>query len=201
MMKNLIRRILKEEFYKKNLLESKRQKRGLLTESNVDTTENNLDFNTIYNKFWEPMLYKVCMKYTKDINKASDYCQDGFMKVLKNLDSYSQTGSLEGWISRIIRNNTIDQIRKEKKMKHHSSEEPDWGRIEVEDDPYVEDYSIEMIEDVLPQLSPQYRKVFELFYLEGLSHEKIAQRLGISTGTSKSNLSKAKANLKKLLNV
>ena len=86
-------------------------------------------------------------------------------------------------------------------MKHHSSEEPDWGRIEMDDEPYEETYSVDMIEDVIDRLSPAYRRVFELFYFQHMSHEEIAKKLGISVGTSKSNLAKAKMNVKKFLNL
>jgi RNA polymerase sigma-70 factor (ECF subfamily) len=199
-MRDIIKRILREEIEKSFILESKTSnRRGLLTESNETVGE--LDFNTIYNNLWDKMLNTVCMSYTKDRNKAADYCQEGFMKVLKNLHKYNQTGSLEGWVRRIIKNNIIDELRKEKKMKHHSSEEPDWGRIEMDDEPYEETYSVDMIEDVIDRLSPAYRRVFELFYFQHMSHEEIAKKLGISVGTSKSNLAKAKMNVKKFLNL
>ena len=54
---------------------------------------------------WKKMLYGVCMKYTNDINQAQDYCQNGFMKVYKNLDLFTGEGSLEGWIRKVINNN------------------------------------------------------------------------------------------------
>jgi RNA polymerase sigma-70 factor (ECF subfamily) len=199
-MRDIIKRILKEELRKSFILENKSlNRKGLLIENNETVGE--LDFNTIYNNLWDKMLNTVCMSYTKDRNKAADYCQEGFMKVLKNLHKYNQTGSLEGWVRMIIKNNIIDELRKEKKIRHHSSEEPDWGRIETDDKPYEENYSVDMIEDVIDRLSPAYRRVFELFYFQHMSHEEIAKKLGISVGTSKSNLAKAKMNVKKFLNL
>jgi RNA polymerase sigma-70 factor (ECF subfamily) len=179
-MKNLIRQILREE---KFLMET-------------DVPSSLVDFQTIYSKMWDKMLRQVCLKYTKDLNKAEDYCQNGFMKVYKNIHKYDNTGSLEGWVRRIIQNNILDELRK-KKLQY--ADDPDWGRIETDDEPYEEKYNVEMIETVLPELSPAYRTVFELYYFRNLTHKQIAKKLGITEGTSKSNLAKAKVNIRKLI--
>lgn len=196
-MRNLIKRVLKEEFKtkKEKTFESRFQFKSLLTE---DSSGNTPIFQDLYNMYWNKMLRGVCMKYTKDINRAEDYCQNGFMKVFQNLHKYDATGSIEGWVRRIINNTIIDEIRKEK-MRHHSSTETDWSRIETEDEPYEETYSVEQVEKVLPLLSPAYRAVFELYHFRDMSHEQIAKKLGISTGTSKSNLFKARKKIKDLL--
>lgn len=179
-MGNFIRKIIKEE---------------LLVESS--STDETLDFETIYNRYWDEMLRNVCMRYTKDENKAKDYCQNGFMKVNRKLPSYKDTGSLGGWIARVIKNNIIDEMRK-KKLNY--SDDPDWGRIRVDNDqPYEEKYNVDMIEKVLPELTPAYKKVFELYYFENLTHKEIANHLGVSEGTSKSNLAKAKIKVRKLI--
>lgn len=178
-MKSLIKQILREEF----LLE-------------VESSDSLVDFQTIYSKMWDKMLHQVCLKYTKDLNKAQDFCQNGFMKVYKNIHKYQGGGSLEGWVRRIIQNNIIDEIRK-KKLQY--ADDPDWGKIETDDEPYEEKYSVEMIEDVLHDLSPAYKAVFELYYFKGMTHKQTAKKLDISEGTSKSNLAKAKIKVRKLI--
>jgi RNA polymerase sigma-70 factor (ECF subfamily) len=180
MKRDLIRQILREEF----LMET-------------EASESLVDFQTIYSKMWDKMVRSVCLKYTKDLNKAEDFCQNGFMKVYKNLHKYKGGGSLEGWVRRVIQNSVLDELRKRK--IEFSSEEPDWSRVDHDDEPYEEKYSVEMIEDVLSDLSPAYKQVFEMYYFRGMTHKQIANKLGISDGTSKSNLSKAKIKVRKLI--
>ncbi len=158
------------------------------------------EFQNIYNTMWDKMLRQVCMRYTNDINKAEDYCQNGFIKVYKNLPKYKGKGSLEGFVRRIINNSILDEIRKRK--VEFSDQEPDWGRVNMKaDEPYEEEggYTMEMVDAVLPMLSPSYRTAFELYYKMGYKHHQIADKLKISVGTSKSNLAKAKKKIKQLI--
>ena len=170
-------------------------------------------FKELYEKLWDKMLRQVCMKYTKDINQARDYCQNGWLKVFNKLDKFEGKGSPDGWISVVIRNNILDELRKRK--VDYADEEPDWGRLgkgQLLDaeagniDPYSEEGTLETSEgitfnDVIQaarNLSPAYREAFEL-YAQGYKHQEIADKLGISIGTSKSNVFKAKENIKKML--
>ena len=84
-------------------------------------------------------------------------------------------------------------------MAHHSSEEPNWSVIDTHEEPYEEKYNVEKIEAVMHKLSPMYRKVFELYYFQGKSHEEIGKKLGITAGTSKSNLFKARKKVRDLV--
>jgi RNA polymerase sigma-70 factor (ECF subfamily) len=175
-MRNLIRRILREE------------------------VEQTPSFETIYSTMWDKMLKQVCFKYTNDISKAEDYCQNAFLNVNRKLDRYDGSGSLEGWVRRVINNHVIDQIRKEKRGVQFSDEDISWERMDAEaDEPYEETFNVDMIKKVVPELSPAYRKVFELYYLNGYDHKEIADALGISVGTSKSNLAKARKKVRELL--
>jgi RNA polymerase sigma factor (sigma-70 family) len=155
-------------------------------------------FEEIYSEYWDKMLRNVCMRYTKDRNKAEDYCQNGFIKVYNNLHKYSAEGSLEGWISRIIRNNIIDEIRREREFTYLSSYET---LLSVEDEVYEEKYNVEMIYDVLDKLPKYAKQAFDMYYNQGLKHDQIAEKLGITTSTSKTNLMKAKNKIRELLNV
>lgn len=177
-MKNLIKKILREELHR-----------------------NEVKFQDIYSSMWGKMLNQVCMKYTKDRNKAEDFCQNGFIKVYKNLGKYDESGSLEGWVRRVINNSILDELRKEKMSFVDKGDDGfDFSRLDVGEEEYEEsEFSLEDIKKVLPQLSPAYKKVFELYYLDGLKHEDIAKKLNISANTSKTNLMKAKAKIKSLL--
>ncbi len=157
------------------------------------------DMGKIYNELWDEMLHSVCMKYTNDINTAQDYCQNGFVKVYQNIHKKTRDGSLKGWIRRVINNNILDELRK-KKIKY-TSDDSVLGRIEdptSSEDQYVEKISAIEIMRAAENLSPRFKEVFDL-YFEGYKHEEIAEKLGITVGTSKSNLLKAKANLRKYL--
>jgi len=157
-----------------------------------ETTE--INFEELYSSLWDKMLHTTCKKYTKDINKAMDYCQNGFMKVYKNLHKFDGSGSLEGWVRRIISNNIKDEIRKNKIELHNA--EYDISRIEVP----VEDYkepNVDEIIKVIPMLPPSYRKTFELYYMRGYSLREIADMLGVTESTSKTNLMKGRNIIKK----
>lgn len=183
---------LKEKIDKDKVQENVITKKSILKEV--------AEFNDIYSTMWDKMLNTVCMKYTKDRNKAEDFCQNGFIKVYKNLHKYDDSGSLEGWVRRVINNNILDELRK-KKMDFVDGEGGfDFSRLDVGEEPYEEEgLSMSDVRKVLPQLSPAYRKAFELYYLDGLKHDEIAKKLNISTGTSKTNLMKAKRKVRELL--
>lgn len=149
----------------------------------------------------------VCMRYTRDSDQAMDIVQEGFLKVFTNLEKYSGVGSLEGWIRRIMVNLAIDRFRKLKNdfilLGENQSVEDFEGEAEEEEENNGEDeiYDItpEQIIDAMQQLSPAYRTVFNLYVYEDYTHQDIAEALGISVGTSKSNYAKARKNMKKLL--
>lgn len=160
-----------------------------------------LVFKTFYGK-----MMAVCRRYTKDDNQAKDILQDGFIKVFANLDKFNFEGSLEGWIRRIVVNTAIDFTRKKKSLLRRTSEDKpieEYGvdiAEEQEQEPN-EAYSLEVsdIREGMKNLSTAYRNVFNLYVFEDYSHQQIADALNISVGTSKSNLAKARANLKKIL--
>lgn len=162
-------------------------------------TPTKLSFEEIYSKYWDKMLRRVGYKYTKDKSTAEDYTQEGFMKVMKNLDKYDGSGSLEGWISRVIRNTILDKIRAN---KNKFDNETDWERLDLtQEEPEEQElsHSSSEVKNAVDQLSPQYKEVFTKYFYDNKPHQEIADELGISVGTSKSNLSKAKANIRKIL--
>jgi len=145
----------------------------------------------------------VCMRYAADSDQAKDMLQEGFIKVFNHLERFNRKGSLEGWIRRIVVNNAIDTIRRDKRslIVADSEELLDEG-AEWDEQPFEKEETPLEVDDVMnamQRLSPAYRTVFNLYVLEERTHKEIAAQLGISEGTSKSNLAKARRNLKKIL--
>lgn len=157
----------------------------------------------IYEMFYGKMM-GVCLRYTREREQAKDVLQDGFIKVYANIKHYSGNGSFEGWIRRIVVNTAIDYFRKNKNV--HITVDSEYVSAmagETVDD--FEEGSLYNIntDDILREvqkLSPAYRTVFNLYVVEGYTHKEIAEKLGITIGTSKSNLAKAKNNLRKAFN-
>jgi RNA polymerase sigma-70 factor (ECF subfamily) len=150
----------------------------------------------LYNRFSSKM-YAVCLRYCKDAEEAQDLLQDGFVKIFKNLEKFRGEGSFEGWIRRIFVNTSIEHFRKSLKNFSVSDtqevivEDPSWNAL----DNLAEKDIIKMIQ----KLSPGYRQVFNMYVIEGYAHKDIGEILGISEGTSKSQLARAKAILKKMV--
>lgn len=157
----------------------------------------------LYEQYYSKML-GVCMRYCKDRDEAKDVLHEAFLKVFNNLKNFSGTGSFEGWIRRIMVNTSIDNLRKNKQnylivSTVYASEKASAMAEELPEDDVLLNIDKEEILKAVQELSPAYRTVFNLYVIEEYSHKEIAEMLDISEGTSKSNLSKAKFNLKKNL--
>jgi RNA polymerase sigma-70 factor (ECF subfamily) len=161
----------------------------------------------VYELFYGKML-AVCLRYTKNTDQAKDILQDGFIKVFNGVDKFNRAGSFEGWIRRIMVNTAIDHFRRTKNSYLLLGEDrsiEDFGDPDAEDvlaedeqENYLDLKPADII-NAMQKLTPAYRTVFNLYVFEELTHKEIADLLGINVGTSKSNLAKAKHNLKKLL--
>lgn len=158
----------------------------------------------MYELFYGRML-AICMRYTNNMDQAQDLVQEGFIKVFDNLHKYKHDGSFEGWVRRIFVNNAIDSFRKKK--KDHILPDNDYQLVNLADDTdehaFMEDQLPEIrpedVVEAMQQLTPAYRMVFNLYVMENMTHQDIADKLEINVGTSKSNLSKARVNMKKIL--
>lgn len=141
----------------------------------------------LYSQF-APKMLGVCRQYIKDLQQAEDVMITGFMKVFTNLKNFEHKGSFEGWIRRIMINESISFIRAKKEVKF------------MEDESFVEDVynsieiqlSLDDIQFLIDNLPEGYKMVFNLYVIEGYKHQEIAQMLGITEGTSKSQLSRAR---------
>lgn len=145
----------------------------------------------------------LCLRYAKDKEEAKDFLHDGFLKVFEKIKHFKHTGSIEGWIRRIIVNNTIDCIRKRNKMSFSSDSESGLTNLTDDSEDDLEKIKLvnigaERIIELIQELSPAYKTVFNLYVIEEYSHKEIAEMLNISIGTSKSNLAKAKGKLKNM---
>jgi RNA polymerase sigma-70 factor (ECF subfamily) len=146
----------------------------------------------------------VCRRYARDEDTAKDMLQEGFIKIFDKMHLFKRDGSFEGWMRRIMVNTSIDHFRKAKKDPllvaddaRLKDEEP--YEDVSEDESIYSQLKINDVVDAVEDLSPAYQTVFNLYVMENYSHKEIAEILGISEGTSKSNLAKAKRNLKKIL--
>lgn len=151
----------------------------------------------LYNRF-APKMYAVCLRYSNNADDAQDLLQEGFIKIFKNLDRFRAEGSFEGWVRRVFVNTSIEHYRR--KVNLTSTSEREETLIEDSSfnalDKLAEKDIIKLVQD----LSPGYRAVFNMYAIEGYSHKEIGGILGISEGTSKSQLARAKGILQKKVN-
>jgi len=136
-------------------------------------------------------MYGVCLRYAKDATEAEDILQDGFIKVFQHIASFKNEGSIEGWVRRIMINTALERFRKKNPL-YPVSEIYDVARhLKYED--IESQISANELMGLVQKLSPGYRTVFNLYAIEGYSHKEISEQLGISEGTSKSQLARARA--------
>lgn len=135
-----------------------------------------------------PKMLGVCRQYVKDMHHAEDLLLSGFLKVFTNLHKFKHQGSFEGWIRRIMVNTCLSYLRKK-------------NLVDLSDEDYVfndaatdslENTSVEEIQQLIDKLPEGYKMVFNLFAIEGYKHLEIAEKLGITVSTSKSQLFKAR---------
>ena len=151
----------------------------------------------LYNRFG-PKMFGVCLRYAGNSDEAEDVLQEGFIKIFKKIDSFRSEGSFEGWIRRIFVNTAIEQFRRKTYLQPISEKEE--ATVEGQYLSVLDDLAEKDIIRLVQQLSPGYRTVFNMYVVEGYTHKQIADILGISEGTSKSQLSRAKTILQGLVN-
>lgn len=148
---------------------------------------------------------KICYRYANRNEESEEMMHEAFVKLYKNIhlfDEFRQTDlllSLKGWFKRILVNTCIDHFRKKQSSVNGHTLSNESENIADAGENGLDVLSYKEIIQAIKLLSPSYRTVFNLFVIEGLSHDEISKKLGISVGASKSNLSKARDNLRKLL--
>lgn len=143
----------------------------------------------------------ICLRYSNNRDDAASIMNEGFFKIFENIGHYDQNRPFAVWLKRIMTNTAIDFYRSSLRFVNQTIELD--GAEEIE---YVVETTLQKLhyQDLLimiHSLTPAYRTVFNLFAIEGYSHEEIANLLGISIGTSKSNLFKARAKLVDLIKI
>lgn len=150
----------------------------------------------LYEHFAGKML-GVCMRYAKDRAEAEDMLQEGFMKVFQGISKFKFEGSFEGWVRRIMVYNAINHFKHRSRTFQEDLDRDDYDAVYHDD--ILEKISAKEIIALIQQLPEGYRLVFNLFALEGYSHQEIADKLNIAVGTSKSQYSRARQFLQGLL--
>jgi RNA polymerase sigma factor (sigma-70 family) len=139
----------------------------------------------------------ICLRYADDRDEAAEILNDGFMKIFTNLKKFDLGKPFRPWLRKIIVNTAINLFHQKQRQVPIEQIE---NAIDVSDtETILSGISYQEVIMLLQKLSPAYRTVFNLYVIEGYSHDEIANLLNISTGTSKSNLFKAKEQLKKIL--
>ena len=144
-------------------------------------------------KLYAAKMFAICIRFSKDRAEAEDSLQDGFIKIFDSIGQFAGKGSFEGWMKRIFINICLEKYRKEQSVQL------------VEELPEFEDADIDanvcipadVLQRFVEELPERYRLVFNLYVVEDMQHKDIAVALGITEGTSKSNLARARDILKK----
>lgn len=149
----------------------------------------------LYDKY-APKMLGLCRRYIKDSDDAEDVMVEGMYKVMTKISQYTGKGNFEGWIRRIMVNQALMQLRK----KHNFNLSIEVSNIEIKSQTNVEDeLAAQDILNLLEKLPTGYRTVFNLYVIEGLKHREIAEELGISINTSKSQLILAKKRMQEMI--
>ena len=147
----------------------------------------------LYKKY-SAVLFGICLKYSPNYAEAQDNLQDAFITIYSRIEQFKGKGSFEGWIKRITVNTVLQKYRKKRTF-----DIADEAAIEAEEEvvQHEPEVSLDFLLKIVQELPDRYRLVFNLYVLDGYSHNEIAEMMGISDGTSKSNLARARGILKK----
>lgn len=147
-------------------------------------------------KLYADDMFGVCLYYSPNRTEAEDTLHEGFLKVFKHIGSYKGEGSLKAWIRKILINTALEKYRRKNPM-YVLDKDDSQMHDDIEPENIISNITADDLIGLVQELSPQYRMVFNLYALEGFSHKEIAKKLGISEGTSKSNLARARTILQK----
>ena len=147
----------------------------------------------LYRKY-SGVLFGMCLKYSRNKTEAEDSLHDSFMTIFDKIDQFTNKGSFEGWMKRITVNTVLQKYRKEQHLNVVSENMGD-EEVSIESE-HVDNINLSTLLNYIQELPNKYRLTFNLYVLDGYSHKEISELLGTSTGTSKSNLARAKMILK-----
>ncbi len=145
-------------------------------------------------------MFVLCLRYANSREDAEDILQEGFVKVFRDLHQYKGAGSLEGWVRKVILRVALQYVRRQKQLHTTSDFGPleNMLKVDVEEEPFDREL-VRKVLHVMQQMPVGFRTVLNLYVMEGYKHQQIAEELGISVGTSKSQLNRAKKCLRELV--
>lgn len=141
-------------------------------------------------QLYAPTLFGVCLRYSRDRTEAEDSLHEGFVLIFNKIDQFAFKGSFEGWMKKIMVNLSLEKCRTRFKMQ--SVEDISIYDSQLADADVYADMNAAKLLELIQNLPPQYRLVFNMYAIDGYSHKEISQELGIAEGTSKSNLARAR---------
>lgn len=144
----------------------------------------------LYEKY-SPRMFPVCLRYVSDRDKAKDVLQEGFITLFTKIESYSGEGSFEGWIRKIFVNTALMQLRKNDVLNNSDDIADIQGGVAI-DTNLIESLDGKEILKLISNMPAGFRTVFNLYIIEGFSHQEISAKLNISEGASRSQLSRAR---------
>lgn len=145
----------------------------------------------IYDRFAATMM-SVCVRYVTDRETARDILQDGFIKLFNKIDTYSGTGAFGGWVRRIFVTTALEHLRRNDALKQSANIDDIENFIEDYDETTIQKMSADDIMNCIASLAEGYRTIFNLYAIEGYNHAEIAELLGISEATSRSQFMRAR---------
>ena len=144
-------------------------------------------------KLFSSKLFALCLKYSRNPVEAEDNLQDAFVTIFEKISQFKHKGSFEGWLKRIVINTALQRYRSKGVFNIVNENNIEDATIEIEDN---DDIDVDYLLLIIQELPDRYRLVFSLYALDGYSHKEIAKMLDITTGTTKSNLARARLILK-----
>ena len=158
----------------------------------IDCKKNDQNAQAQLYRLFSAKFFGICLKYSSNYTEAQDNLQDGFLIIFNKIDQFSFKGSFEGWAKRIMINNALQKYRGVRFLEIVKDDDFVDEIVEIEEEAISLDYLMQIIQE----LPDRYRLVFNLYILDGYSHKEIAEMLTITTGTTKSNLARARLILK-----
>jgi RNA polymerase sigma-70 factor (ECF subfamily) len=152
---------------------------------------------TLY-EYFSGRLYGICLRYTKDTDDAQDVLHDSFIKVFENLKNFRGSGSFDGWMRRIVVNEAINFYRRKKKVQFSDYDTVEFS-IQDHTPDIISELSNKELLELVQRLPDGYQLVFNLYAIEGYKHREIADMLGITENTSKTQYLKAKRRLQEYI--
>ncbi|MRT15582.1 sigma-70 family RNA polymerase sigma factor [Vitellibacter sp. q18] len=147
----------------------------------------------LYNRY-NKVLFAVCLRYSPNFVEAEDNLQDAFITIFRKMEQYQGKGSFEGWMKRVTVNTVLQKYRKQRTFEIVDEGQLEDGEEEVSVE--TDEIPLDFLLKIVQELPDRYRLVFSMYVMDGYQHKEIAEMLGISDGTSKSNLARARMILK-----